>query len=92
MAFDPWELLIIAGSLGFILCLMPQLVKTVKTKRADDLSLGFLVLVLVSSALTLPYQIHIGQRVFAVAQTVNLIVWGTVCYYKLRPGTPAAQG
>jgi uncharacterized protein with PQ loop repeat len=88
---DPWDLVIYGGSAGFILCLMPQLVKTVRTRRADDLSLGFLVLVLVSSTLTLPYMVHRDEWVFAVAQAANLLVWGTVLYFKLRPGTHQGQ-
>jgi uncharacterized protein with PQ loop repeat len=83
MAFNPWELLIVAGSLGFILCLLPQLVKTLRTRRADDLSWGFLVLVLLSSGFTLPYELHIRQYIFAASQAVNLIVWGTVFAVKL---------
>jgi uncharacterized protein with PQ loop repeat len=82
---DPWDLLIIVGSTGFVLCLIPQLVKTVRSRHADDISLGFLVLVLASSGVTLPYEIHIEQYIFATAQGANLLVWGTVLYYKLHP-------
>lgn len=85
---DVWDLLIWAGSIGFIVCLMPQLWRTIHLRRADDLSLGFLLLVLVSSGCTLPYMLHQGEYVFAVAQAVNLAVWGTVLYFRLRPGTP----
>lgn len=83
---DPWEVLIWIGSAGFILCLMPQLLRTFKRRRADDLSLSFLILVLVSSGATLPYMVHQEEFVFAAAQAVNLLVWGTVLYFKLRPG------
>ncbi|MHB8634595.1 MAG: PQ-loop domain-containing transporter [Thermoplasmatota archaeon] len=82
---DGWHALIDLGSAGFVLCLMPQLVRTLRRGRADDLSLGFLVLVIASSAATLPYMIHIGEDVFAGAQAANLIVWGTALYFRLRP-------
>ncbi len=88
---DVWDWLVSAGSVGFILCLMPQLVRTVRTKRADDLSLGFLVLVILSSALALPYAVHAQQWLLATSWTVNLLVWGLVLYYKVRPGSPARQ-
>lgn len=65
---------------------MPQLWRTIHRRRADDLSLGFLLLVLVSSGATLPYMVHQEEYVFAVAQAVNLLVWGTVLYFKVRPG------
>lgn len=83
---DLWDLLIWAGSAGFILCLMPQLWRTLQRRRADDLSLAFLLLVLVSSGVTLPYMLHQREFVFAAAQAVNLAVWGTVLYFRLFPG------
>ncbi|MCA1811582.1 MAG: hypothetical protein LC623_06175 [Halobacteriales archaeon] len=83
MAPDPWDAVVYAGSIGFILCLLPQLFKTLRTGKAEDLSWGFLVLVLFSSALTLPYMLHRDEVVFAVSQAVNLGVWGTVALVKL---------
>lgn len=83
---DFWDLLIWAGSIGFIVCLMPQVWRTLHLRRADDISLGFLLLVLASSGFTLPYMLHAGEHVFAVAQGVNLLVWGTVLYFRLFPG------
>ncbi|MEK6976312.1 MAG: PQ-loop domain-containing transporter [Candidatus Thermoplasmatota archaeon] len=90
---DSWDLLIWAGSAGFILCLVPQLWRTVHRRRADDISLGFLILVLLSSSLTLPYMLHEREFVFGAAQAVNVAVWGTVLYFKLFPApvTHAAQ-
>lgn len=82
---DVWDWLIWLGSAGFILCLMPQLWRTLHRRRADDLSLAFLLLVLVSSGTTLPYMLHQGEYVFAAAQAVNILVWGTVLYFKLFP-------
>jgi uncharacterized protein with PQ loop repeat len=82
---DIWDLLVSAGSVGFILCLVPQLVKTLRTKRADDLSLGFLVLVIASSALALPYAVHERQWLLTASWATNLVVWGLVIYYKVRP-------
>ena len=87
---DGWEVLNWAGSIGFILCLMPQLYRTLRRRSAEDLSVPFLLLVLVSSAATLPYMLHKRNFVFASAQTVNLLVWGTVLYFRLFPGKPAA--
>ena len=78
-------MLIWAGSAGFILCLMPQLYHTLRRRSAEDLSLSFLVLVLVSSGATLPYMLHQREFVFAAAQAVNLLVWGTVLYFRLWP-------
>lgn len=85
---DVWDWLLSAGSAGFILCLLPQLAKTLRTRRADDLSWGFLVLVILSSALALPYALHAQKWVLAASWSFNLLVWGLVLYYKARPGSP----
>ncbi|HEX2066305.1 MAG TPA: PQ-loop domain-containing transporter [Candidatus Thermoplasmatota archaeon] len=85
---DPWGVLVYAGSIGFILCLLPQLLKTLRTGRAEDLSWGFLALVVASSALTLPYMVHQGETVFAVSQAANLAVWGTVAVVKAASEQP----
>lgn len=85
---DLWDALVAAGSAGFILCLMPQLVHTLRRRTADDLSVPYLVLVLAASCLTLPYMLHKREFVFAASQAVNLLVWGTVLYFRLFPGTP----
>lgn len=88
---DPWDVLIWVGSAGFILCLLPQLLRTLKRRSAEDLSVAFLVLVLVSSGCTLPYMLHQREFVFAAAQAVNLAVWGTVLYFRLRPSLQPAS-
>lgn len=87
---DWWDLLIWAGSAGFIVCLLPQLWRTLSRRRANDMSLSFLLIVLLSSGLTLPYMLHVGEFVFAAAQAINLLVWGTVLYFKLFPAPGSA--
>ena len=88
---DPWDLLVWTGSAGFTLCLLPQLVHTLRRRSADDISLPFLVLVLFSSAVTLPYMLHEGEYVFGAAQAANLLVWGTVLYFRLAPAKGASK-
>lgn len=87
---DVWDALIWTGSAGFILCLLPQLVRTLRRRSAEDLSLPFLVLVLVSSGVTMPYMLHEREFVFAAAQACNLLVWGTVLYFRLFPASRSA--
>lgn len=84
-----WDWLNLIGSVGFILCLMPQLARTVRLRRADDLSILFLLLVLVSSTCILAYMLKRGNHIFATAQAANIVVWGTVLYYKLWPSPMA---
>jgi lipid-A-disaccharide synthase-like uncharacterized protein len=88
---DVWDLLIWSGSAGFTLCLMPQLWHTLRRRSAEDLSVPFLVLVLFSSAVTLPYMLHEREFVFGAAQVANLLVWGTVLYFRLFPAKKASK-
>ena len=88
---DPWEYLNWAATVGFVLCLVPQLVRTLRTRRADDISRRFLVLVLFSSACMVAYMVHDGNYVFAFAQVVNLLVWGTVLAVQLGAMQPRAS-
>ena len=88
---DPWEYLNWAATVGFILCLVPQLVRTLRTRRADDISRRFLVLVLFASACMLAYMLHARNYVFAFAQVVNLGVWGMVLAVRLGFGAKAAS-
>jgi uncharacterized protein with PQ loop repeat len=87
---DGWEFFNWLATVGFILCLLPQLARTLKTRRADDISRRFLVLVLMSSASMMVYMVHEGNYVFAFAQVANLIVWGIVL--AIRSGAGAASG
>lgn len=88
---DVWDWLNLVGSIGFVACLTPQMIRTLKLRRADDLSLLFLVLVLFSSVCILLYSLQRANYVFAAAQGANLLVWGTVLYFKVRPeGGPKA--
>lgn len=91
MAFDPWELLNVAASIGFTSALIPQVTRTLKRKRAQDISLPFVTVVLASSACMLPYMIYKENWIFAGAQLANLIGWGIVAYYRVRPGVPVGQ-
>ena len=83
---DGWEFFNWFATLGFILCLVPQLMRTLRTRRADDISRRFLVLVLLSSASMMVYMVHVGNHVFAFAQGVNIAVWGIVLAVRLGFG------
>ena len=84
-----WEIFNWIASAGFILCLFPQLVRTLRLRHADDISRPFLILVLASSAAMLAYMTHVGNWVFAVAQAVNILVWGTVLAVRFGALGPA---
>lgn len=78
------------GSLGFTLALVPQFIRTLRRKRAEDVDVSFLVLVLLASLFSLVFTVPTRLYYFSASFVANLIVWGTVLYYRLRPG-PAAS-
>ena len=88
---DPWEIFNWLASLGFTVSLIPQLQRTLKLRRADDISRRFLVLVNCAAALMLVYSLHVQNLVFAAAQCANLLVWGIVLWFRLHAGTVAGQ-
>lgn len=88
---DVWQAMEATGSLLFILCLVPQFVRTVRRGHADDVSLGFLVLVLLGSVVLVPYTLHRGQWFFAASFGGNVVAWGTVAWYRVRPRTEGAR-
>lgn len=82
---DVWVVLQAVGAIGFLVSLVPQFFRTLHRRRAEDVSLGFLILVLFASVVLLPYTAHTGQWFFFVSFLGNVVVWGTVCYYRLFP-------
>lgn len=74
-----------AGSLGLTVALVPQFFRTLRLGRAQDVDVYFLLLVWVASAILLVYSVMTDQVWFAASFVANLVVWGTVLYYRLRP-------
>ncbi|MGB0653129.1 MAG: PQ-loop repeat-containing protein [Thermoplasmatota archaeon] len=83
------EILIWAGTAAFTIALIPQLIRTVRLGRADDLSVSFVALILFASAATFTYWAWHQHWVAASGFVANLLVWGVVFYYRLWPRPPA---
>lgn len=82
--------LIFVGSTAFSVALVPQLVRTLKLGRADDLSIPFVALVIAASAMTLVYWLIRGENwEVYFGFLANLLVWSVVLWYRLfpRPGS-----
>ena len=73
------------GSLLFIAALLPQVYRTWQRGRANDLSVLFLVTLLVASGAMLVYAVSLENPIFAAGYVVNLIVWGYVLKVRLYP-------
>lgn len=90
---DIWLLMQATGAVGFVASLIPQFVRTLQRRRAEDVSLAFLIILLLASLVLIPYSIHTDQWFFVFSFGGNVVVWGTVLYYRLHPQPqPAAKG
>jgi MtN3 and saliva related transmembrane protein len=65
---------------------LPQVVKTVRSGKTQDISLGMYLLLCSGIALWLAYGLMIGAMPVIVANLVTLILSGTILLMKLKNG------
>ena len=53
---------------------LPQLVKTIKTKSVEDLSLPFFIMILVGASLLLVYSIYINDLIYIVGNILTILI------------------
>lgn len=71
-----------SASTCLIITLMPQLIKTYKEKHVEDISIGFILLNLLTSILFLIYGILIEQGPIMFANCILIIQNLTLLYFK----------
>ncbi len=85
------------GALLFSWCAVPQCLKTWRTRRADDLSWGFLLMWLWGEVFTLAYVLATNARTgdyqlpLLTNYAFNLLLACYLIYAKWRYATPAAE-
>ena len=65
------------GVIGMVvICIagLPQLVKTVKTKSVEDLSLPFFILILVGASLLLVYSFYIEDLIYIIGNILTILI------------------
>ncbi len=70
---DPWVIVGIFGVIFTSLQLLPQVIKSLRTKSVRDLSLGLSVIVGLSALTWLIYAIHIKDMPLLTANAINLV-------------------
>lgn len=88
MASTEW--LIVAGTAGFAAALVPQVMRTLRRGRAQDISIPFAALVIAASFVTLVYWILRAEPFWVWGGfAANIAAWSMVLWYRLypRPGT-----
>jgi MtN3 and saliva related transmembrane protein len=81
-----YELIGFLGVFLINLAYLPQLYKTIKTKKARDISVPFYILILLGIVAYLVYAVLIENVVYMVSNTVGLISPILMIYYGAKYG------
>jgi len=69
-----YEIIGVIGMVVICLAGLPQLVKTVKTKSVEDLSLPFFILILVGASLLLVYSFYIEDLIYIIGNILTILI------------------
>jgi MtN3 and saliva related transmembrane protein len=72
------------GSLILCFSAIPQIVKTYRTKRAEDLSICYLGILLLGIILVMLYSLYIRNLIFIVGNGLSLFMTGMLVAMWLR--------
>lgn len=87
---DIWFLVAVMAVILTSLQLIPQVYKSLKTGKVRDLSLGWIILIILVSTTWLAYGIHLGDWAIKVANSINLV--GALVLFVLKVSTKASWG
>jgi len=71
----------VAGSIIICGSAIPQVVKTYRTRQAQDLSIAYLMTLLVGLALLEAYCLHVGDLIFIIGNSCSLLMTGLLIYF-----------
>lgn len=63
---------------------LPQVIKVIKTKDTESIALGIYLMQVVGIALWLFHGLVIEDLLLIMANSVSLVLSGTILYYKLK--------
>ena len=78
------EVLSTAASVAIFISTFPQARQTFRTRLTRDLSLVNLIACVGGLSLWTSYAIVTWQPIFAIGDGVDMALWGTVLYFKVR--------
>lgn len=65
-------------------CFIPQLIKILKTKQTNDISLGMFIMVIIGGACWFVYGLMIKSQPVIVANFISIIINLIITGYKIR--------
>lgn len=79
-----FQLLGTAGSLIMCVSSVPQIIKTYKVKRADNLSGSYLAVLITGMSLILLYALHVRDMVFILGNGISLTLTAVLVVMRYR--------
>ena len=81
---DLWKFVGILGVVTTSAQLFPQVIKSLRTRKVRDLSLGMSVAVALSGICWLSYGIHLNDYNIIIANTISMIAATILFFLKIR--------
>jgi MtN3 and saliva related transmembrane protein len=79
-----FEIMGTIGSLIICISALPQIVKTYRTKKADDISISYLIILMSGMSLMMIYSLYVGDMVFIFGNSLSVLSTGVLIFLCLR--------
>jgi MtN3 and saliva related transmembrane protein len=79
-----FEIMGTIGSLIICISALPQIVKTYRTKKANDISISYLIILMSGMTLTMIYSLYVGDLVFIFGNSLSVLTTGVLIFLCLR--------
>ncbi|HEY8398881.1 MAG TPA: SemiSWEET transporter [Flavihumibacter sp.] len=89
---DITQLIGIGASIGTGLSLFPQLIKLIKEKKAEDLSMGMMIVLLTGLALWVVYGIRKEDWIIIISNGVSLALNISIILLSMKYRNPEEEG
>jgi MtN3 and saliva related transmembrane protein len=89
---DITQLIGIGASIGTGLSLSPQLIKLIKEKKAEDLSMGMMIVLLTGLALWVVYGIRKEDWIIIISNGVSLALNISIILLSMKYRNPEEEG
>jgi len=83
-----YEVLGTVGSMIVCISSLPQIIKTLKTKKVHDLSISYMIILMIGILLMMIYSLYVGDVVFILGNGLSVLSTGILIIlwfrYELR--------
>jgi len=89
-----FEILGITGSLIMCVSVIPQIMKTYRTRCSDGLSISYLIILMTGMSMIMLYALYVKDMVFIFGNGLALLLMGiliTLCFRFRRKNLPASK-